>query len=60
MTRWGDNVRVEAPANGDGSPGYFSPADPSQHHWPLAVPLRRSTGHGVAHRGRRPQGLRRA
>ena len=29
--RWGDKVRVEAPANGVGSSGYFSPADPSRH-----------------------------
>ena len=30
-TRWGDKVRVEGHANGDGSSGYFSPAHSSHH-----------------------------
>ena len=30
-TRWGDKVRVEGPANGVGSSGYFSPAHSSHH-----------------------------
>ena len=32
IPRWGDKVRVEGPANGDGSSGYLhSPADSSHH-----------------------------